>query len=77
YVILMDLQMPVMNGFDAARAIRSRGSRTPIYAVTAAALSEVKTQSLEAGMDGCITKPFKPAQLYAAVQKYAPTDNAG
>jgi CheY-like chemotaxis protein len=65
-LVFMDLEMPVMDGLAATRAIRrlsSEKSRVPIYAMTAHALSETDKQCREAGMDGFITKPIVPDQL--------------
>jgi CheY-like chemotaxis protein/anti-sigma regulatory factor (Ser/Thr protein kinase) len=73
-LILMDIQMPVMDGIDAARAIRSaeraegRG-RTPIVALTANALSHQVEEYLAAGMDGHVAKPIEIAKLYEAISK--------
>jgi CheY-like chemotaxis protein len=61
-VILMDVQMPVMNGYEATKAIRSladeRLSNLPIIAMTANAFDEDRKNALEAGMDDFVTKPF-------------------
>jgi len=61
-VILMDIQMPVMNGYEATRAIRALNNEdyanTPILAMTANAFDEDKQEALEAGMDGHLTKPI-------------------
>jgi CheY-like chemotaxis protein len=65
-VILMDCHMPVMNGFDAARAIRAseRGRRrTTIIAVTAGAMEGDKAECLAAGMDDVLSKPFSKNDL--------------
>lgn len=65
-VILMDCHMPVMNGFDAARAIRAseRGRRrTPIIAVTAGAMEGDKAECLAADMDDVLSKPFSKNDL--------------
>lgn len=73
--ILMDLQMPVMDGFEATQAIRSleHGKDTPIIAMTADAMKGVKEQVLEAGMDAYITKPFDPIQLFSILQRLIQT----
>jgi len=66
-IILMDLQMPVMNGFDASMGIRklpdAKKANVPIIALTAAALLDIEEQVLNAGMNDYVSKPFKPEQL--------------
>ena len=66
-VTLMDLQMPVMNGFDAAKEIRKlpdpKKAGIPIIALTAAALTDIREQVLNAGMNDYVSKPFKPEDL--------------
>jgi signal transduction histidine kinase/CheY-like chemotaxis protein len=70
-VILMDIQMPDMDGYSAAAEIRflegSSGRRTPIIGVTAYPLSEARERCLEAGMDACVSKPITPAALREAL----------
>jgi CheY-like chemotaxis protein len=77
-VILMDVQMPVMDGLEATRAIRAHeggGGRTPIIAITANALPEQKVEGLSAGVDIYLTKPLRLQQLREALQKVClPTD---
>jgi CheY-like chemotaxis protein len=73
-LILMDVQMPVMDGPSAARAIRaaeaeSGRTRTPIVALTANAMSYQVAEYVAAGMDGHVAKPIEAAQLYAALQQ--------
>lgn len=60
----MDLQMPVMNGLDAARIVRELGFEIPIIALTADAMPEVRGEVLEAGMNDLTTKPFHPGVLF-------------
>ena len=62
-IILMDLQMPIMDGYQATREIRSQRNPVPIVALTASALIRVKEQVLMAGMNDYITKPFDPEEL--------------
>jgi hypothetical protein len=73
-VILMDLQMPQMDGYKAAQYIRTHmdgAARTvPIVALTASALLDVKRKVLEAGMNDFITKPFDPRELHLKILKY-------
>ena len=69
-VVLMDLQMPVMDGITATARIRALPGRghTRILAVTAHALAEERQRCLDAGMDGHIAKPFRPHELFAALE---------
>jgi hypothetical protein len=71
-VILMDVQMPVMNGLEATRAIRELPGRatTPILAMTANAFDEDREKCLAAGMNAHLGKPYRPETLFAALLKY-------
>ncbi len=67
-VILMDVQMPGMDGVETASALRMRGSRVPVVAVTAHAMKGDRERFLAAGMDGYVSKPIRPRDLYEAVE---------
>ncbi len=71
-VVLMDLQMPEMGGFEATSAIRERekvsGGHIPIVAMTAHAMTGDRERCLAAGMDGYISKPIEPQRLFATVE---------
>jgi PAS domain S-box-containing protein len=73
--VLMDCQMPVMDGFTATRRIReqerqSGGKRLPIIALTANVMSEDRDNCIAAGMDAHLGKPIEPAQLIACLGRY-------
>jgi CheY-like chemotaxis protein len=70
-LILMDMQMPRMNGLDATREIRAMptGSTVPIIALTANAFAEDRERCLAAGMNDFIAKPVHPEALYAGMLK--------
>ena len=79
-LILMDVQMPVMGGFEATQAIRAREARRswamsgrwqaiPIVAMTAHAMEGDRERCLEAGMDDYVSKPVRPAELLATIER--------
>jgi len=72
-VVLMDVQMPIMDGFEATAAIRERerpaGKHTPIIAMTAHALKGYEERCLSAGMDGYVSKPIRTAELVATIER--------
>ncbi len=71
-LVLMDIQMPVMDGLEATRRIRqnSKFEKLPIIAMTAHAMTGDKEKSLAAGMNGHITKPIDSAALYKVIRKW-------
>jgi CheY-like chemotaxis protein len=72
-VVLMDVQMPEMDGLAATQAIRALPAYggIPIIAVTAHALAEEHSRCLAAGMQACVVKPFRPDTLFAAVEGWS------
>ncbi|GGH16194.1 ATP-binding protein [Mucilaginibacter phyllosphaerae] len=76
-IILMDLQMPVMNGFDASIEIRKMTdpakANIPIIALTASALFDIRDQVTSAGMNDYVAKPFKPDELMEKIQNLVAT----
>jgi len=74
--ILMDVQMPEMGGLEATAAVRARekssGGHVPIIAMTAHAMKGDRERCLDAGMDDYVSKPVKPSDLYAALERAVP-----
>ncbi|GAB4240833.1 MAG: hypothetical protein Tsb0034_17470 [Ekhidna sp.] len=73
-LILMDLQMPVMDGYQATKVIREFDEKTPIIALTASALLKVRQEVLAVGMNDFITKPFDPQELKRKMAMYMRED---
>ena len=73
-LILMDVMMPEMDGFDATRAIRNdtngKNRSTPIIALTANAMKGDREKCIEAGMDDYVSKPLHPENIYQTIEKY-------
>jgi PAS domain S-box-containing protein len=79
-LVLMDVQMPEMDGLEATTVIRERergtGRHLPILAMTAYAMKGDRERCLEAGMDGYVSKPIQPRELWEAVEKLVPSQGA-
>jgi two-component system cell cycle response regulator DivK len=73
-LILMDIQLPVFDGYEATRRIRANPDTQtiPIIAVTSYALSGDESKALAAGCDGYVAKPFSPRKILALVQQFLP-----
>ena len=83
-IVLMDVQMPVMDGFEATQRIRATentpAQRTPIIALTARAIVGDAEKCLQVGMDDYLSKPFRPGQLLEMIERHIPdaaTDRLG
>ncbi|MEM9339945.1 MAG: response regulator [Bacteroidota bacterium] len=73
-LILMDLQMPQLDGYQATRQIREKDKEIPIIALTASALLKVKQEVQAAGMNDYITKPFDPKELKKKIVSHLPIE---
>ncbi|NJM93308.1 MAG: response regulator [Cytophagales bacterium] len=69
-LVLMDLQMPVMDGYTATEEIRAAGKLLPIIALTASAMLEIQEKVRKVGMNDYVTKPFNPHELYAKIVRH-------
>ena len=73
-LILMDIQLPIMDGYEATRRIKADPAlrSIPIIAVTSYALSGDEAKGREAGCDAYVTKPYSPRQLLAKIREFLP-----
>ena len=72
-MVLMDVQMPIIGGFEAVQLIRAKekattGKHLPIIALTAHAMVEDRERCLNAGMDGYVSKPISAQELFASME---------
>ena len=74
-LILMDIQLPIIDGYEAARRIKANPAlhHIPIIAVTSYALSGDDVKAFAAGCDGYVAKPFNPRTLLATIRTYLPS----
>ncbi len=71
-LVLMDIQMPVMDGLEATKCIRAAGHKIPIIAMTAHGMADDKETSISAGMNAHLTKPLEPMALFATISSLLP-----
>jgi CheY-like chemotaxis protein len=71
HLVLMDLHMPEMDGYEATVLLRKRGETLPIIALTASTPKEVESEALAAGLTDIVVKPFNPDDLYRVILLYA------
>ena len=76
-LILMDINMPLINGFDTTRKIREKGITIPVIALTAFDKQEVVEQAISAGMNDVMVKPFEPSKLFQVIHNQIKKENAG
>lgn len=66
-IVLMDINMPIINGFETTKLIRKKGIQTPVVALTAFDKQEITEQALSVGINDIIIKPFEPAKLFQVI----------
>jgi CheY-like chemotaxis protein len=70
-LIVLDMNLPGMSGFEICRLLRANGTRTPILALSASVMPEELEAGLRAGFDAYLTKPIAPKTLREAIRRYA------
>ena len=75
-LILMDMQLPEMDGFEVARQLRAEGISVPIIAITADVRKGMRGRCIEAGCNEYLSKPIARKQLYKMIEKYLPRESA-
>ncbi len=75
-IILMDIKMPEMNGYEAVRRIREMGIDTPVIAQTAYARIEDEARILEMGFDNYISKPIDRRRLFSVIERFLNKDHS-
>ncbi len=75
-LVLMDIQMPVMDGLEATKNIRAAGHKMPIIAMTAHGMADDKEVSLSAGMNAHLTKPLDPMALFSTMNAWLPVSGS-
>ena len=73
-IIFMDMQMPIMNGYEATREIRKKGITTPVIAFTANAMKDDEQKCIDSGCNGYLSKPVDKKKLYDFLNKYLQKD---
>jgi CheY-like chemotaxis protein len=68
-IILLDINMPIKNGYDCLREIRSRGIDTKVIVQTAYAMSDERERIMHAGADDYLSKPIRKIELFAVIEK--------
>lgn len=68
-VVLMDINMPLINGFETTRKIRQKGIKTPIIALTAYTKDEITEEAISVGMNDIMVKPFEPLKLFKVISE--------
>ena len=76
YVVLMDINMPIINGFETTKLIRKKGMTIPVIALTAFDKQEITEEALSSGMNDIIIKPFEPIKLFQIITNLIHKKNA-